>query len=162
MNLANELLPPLPQGTISLPVSSSFFMKGSLPKKGHAGSSSKSEDSNGKIQEVSNREKLLNDQPELLQHFGMDLLPVLVQVGCQRSLFFFCLLSLSLQIFKTYTIFRMQIYGSSVNGPVRHKCLSVIGKLMYFSSAELIQSLNNDTNISRYMALPHHTGLSFF
>lgn len=85
MNLANELLPPLPQGTISLPVSSSFFMKGSLPKKGQAGSSSKPEDSNGKIQEVSNREKLLNDQPELLQHFGMDLLPVLVQVGCQST-----------------------------------------------------------------------------
>ncbi|KAL1541164.1 E3 ubiquitin-protein ligase upl3 [Salvia divinorum] len=123
VNLANELLPPLPQGTISLPVSSSFFMKGPLPKKGHTGSSSKPEDSNGKIQEVSNREKLLDDQPELLQHFGMDLLPVLVQ-----------------------------IYGSSVNGPVRHKCLSVIGKLMYFSSAELIQSLNNDTNISSFLA----------
>ncbi|KAG6386395.1 hypothetical protein SASPL_155294 [Salvia splendens] len=123
VNLANELLPPLPQGTISLPVSSSFFMKGSLPKKGHAGSSNKPEDTNGKIQEVSNREKLLNDQPELLQHFGMDLLPVLVQV-----------------------------YGSSVNGPVRHKCLSVIGKLMYFSSVEFIQSLNNDTNISSFLA----------
>ncbi|KAH6767255.1 HECT ubiquitin protein ligase family protein KAK [Perilla frutescens var. hirtella] len=123
VNLANELLPPLPQGTISLPVSSSFFMKGSLPKKGHAGSSSKPEDSNGKIQEVSTREKLLNDQPELLQQFGTDLLPVLVQ-----------------------------IYGSSVNGPVRHKCLSVIGKLMYFSSAETIQSLNNVTNISSFLA----------
>ncbi|KAG6411974.1 hypothetical protein SASPL_124630 [Salvia splendens] len=125
VNLANELLPPLPQGTISLPVSSSFFMKGSLPKKGHAGSSNKPEDTNGKIQEVSNREKLLNDQPELLQHFGMDLLPVLVQVA---------------------------VYGSSVNGPVRHKCLSVIGKLMYFSSVEFIQSLNNDTNISSFLA----------
>lgn len=123
VNLANELLPPLPQGTISLPVSSSFFMKGSFPKKGHAGSSSKPEDSNGKIQEVSTREKLLNDQPELLQQFGMDLLPVLVQ-----------------------------IYGSSVNGPVRHNCLSVIGKLMYFSSAEMIQSLNNVTNISSFLA----------
>lgn len=44
-----------------------------------------------------------------------------------------------------------QIYGSSVNGPVRHKCLSVIGKLMYFSSADMIQSLNTVTNISRYL-----------
>lgn len=60
-------------------------MKGSLPKKGQTSSSSKPEDSNGKIQEVSNREKLLNDQPELLQHFGMDLLPVLVQVRCQNT-----------------------------------------------------------------------------
>ncbi|KAK4424057.1 E3 ubiquitin-protein ligase UPL3 [Sesamum alatum] len=124
VNLANELLPPLPQGTISLPASSSLFVKGSLTKKGHAGSSGKQEDSNGSTQEVSMREKLLNDQPELLQQFGMDLLPVLIQ-----------------------------IYGSSVNGPVRHKCLSVIGKLMYFSSAEMIQSsLINVTNISSFLA----------
>lgn len=47
----------------------------------------------------------------------------------------------------------MQIYGASVNGPVRHKCLSVIGKLMYFSPAEMIQSLINATNISRYSEL---------
>lgn len=44
----------------------------------------------------------------------------------------------------------MQIYGSSVNGPVRHKCLSVIGKLMYFSSTDMLQSLLSGTNISRY------------
>ncbi|KAK4405347.1 E3 ubiquitin-protein ligase UPL3 [Sesamum angolense] len=125
VNLANELLPPLPQGTISLPASSSLFVKGSLSKKGHAGSSSgKQEDSNGSnTQEASLHEKLLNDQPELLQQFGMDLLPVMIQ-----------------------------IYGSSVNGPVRHKCLSVIGKLMYFSPAEMIQSLINDTNISSFLA----------
>ncbi|KAI3447941.1 hypothetical protein Pfo_004606 [Paulownia fortunei] len=123
VNLANELLPPLPQGTISLPASSSLFIRGSLPKKGTAGSSGRQEDSTGNIQEVSTREKLLNDQPELLQQFGMDLLPVLVQ-----------------------------IYGSSVNGPVRHKCLSVIGKLMYFSSSEMIQSLINVTNISSFLA----------
>ncbi|KAL0412397.1 UNVERIFIED_CONTAM: E3 ubiquitin-protein ligase UPL3 [Sesamum radiatum] len=125
VNLANELLPPLPQGTISLPASSCLFVKGSLSKKGHAGSSSgKQEGSNGSgTQEASVREKLLNDQPELLQQFGMDLLPVLIQ-----------------------------IYGSSVNGPVRHKCLSVIGKLMYFSPAEMIQSLINVSNISSFLA----------
>lgn len=49
-----------------------------------------------------------------------------------------------------------QIYGSSVNSPVRHKCLSVIGKLMYFSSSEMIQSLLSVTNISRYLFLPMH------
>ncbi|KAL9141695.1 hypothetical protein ABFS82_14G121300 [Erythranthe guttata] len=124
VNLANELLPPLPQGTISLPASSTLSIRGSLSaKKGHAGSSSKQESSNGNIQEVSAREKLLNDQPELLQQFGLDLLPVLIQ-----------------------------IYGSSVNGAVRHKCLSVIGKLMHFSSAERIQSLINGTNISSFLA----------
>nr|KYP44067.1 E3 ubiquitin-protein ligase UPL3 [Cajanus cajan] len=123
VNLANELLPPLPQGTISLPVSSNLFVKGSVVKKSPSGSSGIQEDTNGNVHEISAREKLLNDQPELLQQFGMDLLPVL-----------------------------MQIYGASVNGPVRHKCLSVIGKLMYFSTAEMIQSLLSATNISSFLA----------
>ncbi|KAM7475155.1 hypothetical protein LguiB_022398 [Lonicera macranthoides] len=124
MNLANELLPPLPQGTISLPASTNLFVKGSpFNKKSTVGNSGKQEDSNGDVAEVSPREKLLNDQPQLLQQFGMDLLPVLIQ-----------------------------IYGSSVNGPVRHKCLSVIGKLMYFSTADMIESLLNVTNISSFLA----------
>ncbi|CAL5377006.1 unnamed protein product [Camellia sinensis] len=123
VNLANELLPPLPQGTISLPASTNLFVKGSLSKKSPASSSGKQEDTNGNVTEISAREKLLNDQPELLQQFGMDLLPVVIQ-----------------------------IYGSSVNGPVRHKCLSVIGKLMYFSSADMIQTLISVTNISSFLA----------
>ncbi|KAK4491448.1 hypothetical protein RD792_002198 [Penstemon davidsonii] len=123
VNLANELLPPLPQGTISFPSSNSLFIQGSFPKMGNASSSGKLEDSNGNSQEVSTRQQLLNDQPELLLQFGMDLFPVLIQ-----------------------------IYGSSVNNLVRHKCLSVIGKLMYFSSAEMIQSLINDSNISSFLA----------
>lgn len=123
VNLANELLPQLPQGTISLPVSSNIFMKGSALKKSPASNSGKQEDANGSVLEVSAREKLLNDQPLLLQQFGMDLLPVLIQ-----------------------------IYGSSVNSPVRHKCLSVIGKLMYFSNSEMIQSLLGVTNISSFLA----------
>lgn len=40
-----------------------------------------------------------------------------------------------------------------MNGPVRHKCLSAIGKLMYFSPADMIQSLLSVTNISRYAAV---------
>ncbi|PIN19161.1 putative ubiquitin fusion degradation protein [Handroanthus impetiginosus] len=124
VNLANELLPPLPQGTISLPVCSSLFVRGSCSKKSHVGSSGNEEDSDRNMHEISTREKLLIDhQPELLQQFGMDLLPVLVQ-----------------------------IYGSSVNGAVRHKCLSVIGKLMYFSTTEMILSLMNVTNISSFLA----------
>lgn len=39
-----------------------------------------------------------------------------------------------------------------MNGPVRHKCLSVIGKLMYFSNADMIQALISATNISRYFS----------
>ncbi|XP_077221227.1 E3 ubiquitin-protein ligase UPL3-like [Tasmannia lanceolata] len=123
VNLADELLPPLPQGIILLPTCSNFLVKGSAVKKYPASSSSNQEDTNGIIAEVSAREKLLHDQPEILLQFGMDLLPVLIQ-----------------------------IYGSSVNGPVRLKCLSVIGKLMYFSTADMIQSLLAVTNISSFLA----------
>ncbi|PRQ22592.1 putative aminoacyltransferase, E1 ubiquitin-activating enzyme [Rosa chinensis] len=123
VNLANELLPPLPQGTISMPSSFNLFMKGPIVKKSSGSSSGKPEDTSGSAPEVSAREKLLNEQPGLLQQFGMDLLPVFIQ-----------------------------IYGSSVNGPVRHKCLSVIGKLMYFSPAEMIESLLSMTNIASFLA----------
>lgn len=44
-------------------------------------SSSKQDETNGNVQDVSAREKLLNEQPELLQQFGVDLLPVLIQVS---------------------------------------------------------------------------------
>ncbi|XP_072954297.1 E3 ubiquitin-protein ligase UPL3 [Typha angustifolia] len=123
VNLADELLPPLPQGTISLPICYSTLVKGSYAKKSPASTSVKQDDTSGTENEISAREKLLRDQPELLQQFGMDLLPILTQV-----------------------------YGSSINGPVRHKCLSVIGKLMYFSSADMIQSLLGTTNISSFLA----------
>ncbi|XP_071716765.1 E3 ubiquitin-protein ligase UPL3-like isoform X2 [Rutidosis leptorrhynchoides] len=122
VNLANELLPPLPNGTITLPTSN-VFVKGSLLKKAPAASLVKQEEFSDGAPEVSAREKLLNDQPELLQQFGMDILPVLIQ-----------------------------IYGSSVNAPVRHKCLSVIGKLMYFSTPDMIQSLLGVANISSFLA----------
>ncbi|KAK1558452.1 hypothetical protein Q3G72_002483 [Acer saccharum] len=123
VNLANELLPPLPQGTISLPANSNMFVKGPIVRRSPSISSGKQDDTNGNAPEISAREKLLNEQPVLLQQFGMDLLPILIQ-----------------------------IYGSSVNSPVRHKCLSVIGKLKYFSSAEMIQSLLSVTNISSFLA----------
>lgn len=92
--MANELLPPLPQGTISLPASFNIYMKGPVVKKSSAGSSGKQEDLNGNVSEVSAREKLLNDQPELLQQFGIDLLPVLVQVS-----FFWCICLFLVSIF---------------------------------------------------------------
>lgn len=57
-------------------------------KKSPSSSSGKQEDLNGNVPEVSAREKLLNDQPELLQQFGIDLLPVLIQV-----IFLVCLVS---------------------------------------------------------------------
>nr|CAD1844208.1 unnamed protein product [Ananas comosus var. bracteatus] len=123
VNLADELLPSLPQGTISLPICYNVLVKGSSVKKSPAVNSGKQDENSSMENETSAREKLLHDQPELLQQFGMDLLPILIQV-----------------------------YGSSINGPVRHKCLSVIGKLMYFSSADMIQSLLGATNISSFLA----------
>ncbi|KAL6839690.1 hypothetical protein ACP4OV_030378 [Aristida adscensionis] len=119
VKLADELLPPLPAGTISLPLYS-HGMKCSSVKKS---ASSKQGDPGSTENELSGREKLLRDQPELLQQFGMDLLPTMTQV-----------------------------YGASINGSIRHKCLSVIGKLMYYSSAEMIQSLIGTTNISSFLA----------
>eukprot|EP01018_Ginkgo_biloba_P024668 Gb_07122 [translate_table: standard] len=83
----------------------------------------KPEDTNGNVTEISAREKLLCDQPELLVQFGNDLFPVLVQV-----------------------------YGSSVNYPVRHKCLAVISKLVCFSTADMLLALLQVTNISSFLA----------
>ncbi|KAL0923505.1 hypothetical protein M5K25_007564 [Dendrobium thyrsiflorum] len=123
VNLADELLPPLPQGIVALPIYSNVLVKGSAGKIIAGSSSGKQEEANGSKSEPSAHEKLLQDQPELVQQFGLDLLPILTQ-----------------------------IYGSSVNGPIRHRCLSVIGKLMYFSSAEMIQSLLGATNISSFLA----------
>lgn len=90
MNLANELLPPLPQGIISLPVSTNLFIRGPFTRKSSASGSSKQEDLNASSQEVSAHEKLLNDQPELLQQFGMDLLPVLIQVSIITLWVYYC------------------------------------------------------------------------
>lgn len=86
MNLADELLPPLPEGTISHLNCSSFQMRSSAGEKSPSSGSCKEENTNGSLPEASAREKLLCDQPKLLQQFGVDLLPVLVQVGTYNEL----------------------------------------------------------------------------
>jgi E3 ubiquitin-protein ligase TRIP12 len=78
VNLADELLPPLPQGTISLPMSYAVLVKGSS-RKSPAASAGK-QDESSVTNEASAREKLLEQHPELLKQFGMDLLPILTQV----------------------------------------------------------------------------------
>lgn len=123
VSLINELLPPLPQGTIFPSASYGIQSKSSLGKHSLGSSTAKQDDMSGTVPEISAREMLFRDQPELLAQFGMDLFPVLVQV-----------------------------YGSSVNAPVRHKCLSVISKLMYFSTPDMLQSLLQVTNISSFLA----------
>jgi hypothetical protein len=104
VNLTNELLPPLPQGTISLPVSTNF-VKGPVVKKSPAGSSAQQEDTNGNVPEISAREKLLNEQPELLGQFGMDLLPVLIQVDIYCIDYMNKLCFIHLSNFKSWWLF---------------------------------------------------------
>ncbi|XP_062224400.1 E3 ubiquitin-protein ligase UPL3-like isoform X2 [Phragmites australis] len=119
VSLADDLLPYMPARIINLPTYYHAY-KGSSTKK----SASIKQDGAGSTEnERSGRESLLREHPELLQQFGMDLLPTMTQV-----------------------------YGSSVNAPIRHKCLSIIGKLMYYSSAETIQSFLGTTNISSFLA----------
>ncbi|KAL6629350.1 hypothetical protein ACP70R_029115 [Stipagrostis hirtigluma subsp. patula] len=119
VSLADDLLPHMPARIINLPTSCHAY-RGSSAKKS---ASIKQDGASSTENERSGRERLLCEHPELLQQFGMDLLPTMTQV-----------------------------YGSSVNAPIRHKCLSIIGKLMYYSSAETIQSLLGTTNISSFLA----------
>ncbi|KAL6848432.1 hypothetical protein ACP4OV_021726 [Aristida adscensionis] len=119
VSLADDLLPHMPARIINLPTYYHGY-KGSSAKKP---ASTKQDGAGSTENERSGRERLLREHPELLQQFGMDLLPTMTQV-----------------------------YGSSVNAPIRHKCLSIIGKLMYYSSAETIQSLLGTTNISSFLA----------
>lgn len=121
VTLLNELLPPLPEGTISLPPNYDVFSK--CPAKSHVLDNNTGEDLNGTMREMSTREKMLHDQPEILLQFGLDLFPVLVQV-----------------------------YGSSVNTPIRHKSIAIISKLVYFSNAEMLVSFLHVTNISSFLA----------
>ncbi|KAL5711305.1 HECT-type E3 ubiquitin transferase [Ranunculus cassubicifolius] len=72
---------------------------------------------------VSDKEKILADQPELLQQFGVNILPVLVQV-----------------------------VSSGVNLHVSYCCLSVINKLVHFSRPEMLLQFLESTNISSFLA----------
>ena len=83
VSLINELLPPLPQGTICPPVSYGIQSKSSLGKHSIGSSTAKKEDTSGTVPEISARETLFHDQPELLAQFGIDLSPFLVQVSVQ-------------------------------------------------------------------------------
>lgn len=86
-------------------------------------SSSGKADDGSNVVDFAIREKLLRDRPNLLIQFGTDLFPVLVQV-----------------------------YGSSVNPPVRHKCLAAISKLVHFSTADMLRCLFKELNISSFLA----------
>lgn len=85
VTLVNELLPPLPDAQGASVASSSNGQSASRS----AGRRYSTVTIAGKVEdpvveapaEVSNRETLLRNQPELLVQFGIDLFPVLVQVS---------------------------------------------------------------------------------
>ena len=83
ISLINELLPPLPQGTICPLVSYGIQSKSSLGKHSLRSSTSKKEDTSGNVPDISTQETLFHDQPELLAQFGIYLFLVLVQVSVQ-------------------------------------------------------------------------------
>lgn len=145
VSLADDLLPHMPARIINLPTYYHAY-KGSSTKKTASAKQDGSTEN-----ERSGRERLLREHPELLQQFGMDLLPTMTQVCAEITLLminFNCYLCFVFGYLITCVL--IQVYGSSVNAPIRHKCLSIIGKLMYYSSAETIQSLLGTTNISRF------------
>ena len=77
VSLADDLLPHLPAGIISLPTHCRVFAKGSSTRKPV---STKQDGAGSTENERSGHESLLREHPELLQQFGMDLLPVMTQV----------------------------------------------------------------------------------
>jgi hypothetical protein len=87
VSLADDLLPHLPVGIISLPTHCRIFAKGSSTRKP---TTSKQDGASSTENERSGHESLLREHPELLQQFGMDLLPVMTQV---RAHFYFLLTS---------------------------------------------------------------------
>ncbi|KAK9289472.1 hypothetical protein L1049_007627 [Liquidambar formosana] len=72
---------------------------------------------------VSDKESFLVDHPDLLQKFGMDILPNLIQV-----------------------------VNSGANLYVCYGCLSIINKLVYFSKRDMLLELLKTTNISSFLA----------
>jgi E3 ubiquitin-protein ligase TRIP12 len=123
VTLVNELLPTMPD-TEGNPITSTSISGTSSRGAGRKYSAVTigrvEESEQGAALEISAREMLLRSQPQLLLQFGTDLFAVLVQV-----------------------------YGSSVNPPVRYKCLAAINKLLYFSTSEMLRSLLIESNISR-------------
>ncbi|XP_024982786.1 E3 ubiquitin-protein ligase UPL4 isoform X2 [Cynara cardunculus var. scolymus] len=78
---------------------------------------------NQEVQLATEKAAFLVNHPDLVQKFGNDLLPVLIQV-----------------------------VNSGVDLYVCYGCLSVIDKLVYYSNSDMLLSLLESTNISRFLA----------
>ncbi|KAI3696775.1 hypothetical protein L6452_29309 [Arctium lappa] len=75
------------------------------------------------VQLATEKAAFLVNHPDLVQKFGNDLLPVLIQV-----------------------------VNSGVDLYVCYGCLSVIDKLVYYSNSDMLLNLHRSTNISRFLA----------
>lgn len=99
-------------------------------------------------QQVSDKEAFLVNCPSLLQKFGMDILPLLIQVG-----FWIFLFNWFLFFFHGFVIFSAtlgQVVNSGANLYVCYGCLSVVNKLVYLSKSDMLLELLKNANISRW------------
>lgn len=147
MNLADGLLAPLPKGIFS--PREMLTTKCSIENKREVNISGNTEDTGSAFKNVIlARMKLMGNHPKLLEKFGgfasgSD--TGFISVNIFPLFFFFDYRFIR----NLYFFFMVQVFDSSVNSTVRRKCLSVISKLMYYSTPAIIQSMQCVTNISR-------------
>lgn len=95
---------------------------------------------------VSDKQSFLVDRPDLLQSFGMDILPMLIQVG------FLVFIAQHLLLFSSIIIYPLpfsQVVNSGANIFVCYGCLSVINKLVYLTKSDMLVELLKNANIPR-------------
>ncbi|XWS66938.1 hypothetical protein CRYUN_Cryun05aG0243300 [Craigia yunnanensis] len=102
-------------------------------------------------QVVLDKELFLADHPDLLQKFGMDILPMLIQVS---SLIF----TVEIAVFCPFNSFILhaspiaQVVNSGANIYVCYGCLSVISKLVFLSKSDMLVELLKTANIPSFLA----------
>ncbi|KAL4435190.1 hypothetical protein ABPG77_001872 [Micractinium sp. CCAP 211/92] len=114
--LSAALLPPIPDAAAAMlqevPPSPSF--DGDVPRASQAPSGGA---------EACQRTQFLRDNPQLLQKFSTDLLPLMIKV-----------------------------YSSSVTPQVKRQCLTTISKMLHFNSAATLAALLEDLPVSALLA----------
>lgn len=94
----------------------------------------------------SDKESYLLDHPDILQKFGVELLPTLIQVGVLHLIIcvvFVCFRS------PLNLLYLNQVVNSGVNLFICYCALSVISKLVHFSKADALHSLLKAANFPR-------------
>lgn len=99
-------------------------------------------------QVVLDKESFLADHHDLLQRFGMDLFPMLVQVSSP-------IYKVEISVFCPFSSFTIhvspigQVVNSGANIYVCYGCLSVINKLVVLSKPDMLGELLKTANIPR-------------